>query len=119
MDRLLDECLPHRWELNFDHYAKPVLAALVRSVRRLGSTMGRAGVDVADHHHIVLYDYAKLDGTMGMLSADDDAGGFGVPPLPGTNASLNSVRPEESCRDEEAMLKKFHDCFTDRLADLH
>jgi hypothetical protein len=43
---------------------------------------------------------------------------YGIPLLPGTDAKKNSERPEGTCKDEDKMIKKFHDCFSDGLDEI-
>ena len=64
---------------------------------------------------MLLYNYLEVDETLKWLSSED----LGVPSLPGTERKINSERPKVSCRDEENMMKKFHNCFSDQLLGLH
>ena len=108
---LLNECLPHKYELDFEKYTKSVLAMWMKSYNHAVRMNG----DVVEQHHtILLYNYLHLDETLNWLS---DA--YGAPQIEGTDRKINSVRPDESCPDEEEMLKKFHNCFSDELAGLH
>mmetsp|Transcript_14937 Transcript_14937/g.32419 ORF Transcript_14937/g.32419 Transcript_14937/m.32419 type:complete len:378 (-) Transcript_14937:2394-3527(-) len=114
MDTLLDQCLPHRrYELDFAKYTKSILANIIKSFKRVRSSKRKEGVD--DRHHMLLYNYVHLDETLAWLSSDD----FGVQRLPGTAQQINSVRPDDSCKGEKKMMKKYHDCFSDELAGLH
>ena len=61
-----------------------------------------------------MYNYLHLHETLAWLN---DA--YGVPLLLGTDARLNSARPAESCEEEARLMKKFHDCFSDKLSGLH
>ncbi|KAL3802423.1 hypothetical protein ACHAW5_001144 [Stephanodiscus triporus] len=134
-EALLDDCKPHRYELDLERYTKSTLATFVRSYVRLASV---AGVDiVSDRHRILLYDYQYLDEIMASLSGlDDDDDGVGeggegavVPRLPGTerrinsaNATLESGKPrvqQGPCADEGRIMEKFHGCFSDKLGPLY
>jgi len=109
--KLLDECLPHWLELDFEKYTKSILSNFVVRYRALRSSGNKA----YDRHHIVLlYDYRNLHETLMWLNES-----YGVPLLPGTNDKVNSARPDESCSEEESLLGKFHDCFSGDLAGLH
>mmetsp|Transcript_29305 Transcript_29305/g.54093 ORF Transcript_29305/g.54093 Transcript_29305/m.54093 type:complete len:381 (+) Transcript_29305:168-1310(+) len=110
MDGLLDQCLPHSYELNFGRYTKSILADFIELSKRLRPKIGGNN----DHHILLLYNYQYLNKTLMVLN---DA--WGVPLLPGTETKVNSVRPDESCKDEERLMKKFHDCFSDKLVELH
>ena len=109
---LLNECLPHKYELDFHKYTKSVLAMWMKSYNH-AIRMNGDGV-VEQHHTILLYNYLHLDETLNWLSES-----YGAPQIKGTDRKINSVRPDKSCRDEEEMLNKFHDCFSDDLAGLH
>ncbi|KAL7540493.1 hypothetical protein ACHAXR_013441 [Thalassiosira sp. AJA248-18] len=108
---LLSQCSPHRYELNFQRYTKFILAEFIKSFESLRT---RRGERVKDHHHILIHNYLYLDQTLTWLNDN-----YGVPLLPGTERKINSARPAESCKDEESIIKKFHDCFTNELAELY
>lgn len=111
MDELLDRCMPHKWELNFEKYTKFILSEFIASFGRVRS-MKRKGVN--DHHHILIHNYLQLDDTLTWLHDN-----CGVPLLPGTGMRINSERHDESCRGEKRIMRKFHDCFSGELAGLH
>ncbi len=112
MNQQLDRCIPHKWELNFEKYTKFILSGFIKSFERVKSMM--KGESVNDKHHILLHNYLDLDETLKWLHDS-----CGVPILPGTGMKINSDRPDESCKDEEGKMKKFHDCFSDKLARLN
>lgn len=110
-DELLDACLPHRYELDFGKYTKVFLAHFVGQYKRLR----RRTREVTDDRHVLLlYDYRYLHRTLAWLGDE-----YGVPSLNGTDARVNSERPKESCKDEERMIGKFHDCFSGQLGEVH
>lgn len=105
-DALLDQCLPHRYELDFDRYGKSSLGYFLGSWKRLR----QRNLGFEDNHMVLMYDYRYLHETLESLNAEYD-----IPLLPGTEAKKNSERPEGTCKDEDKMIKKFHDCFSDGL----
>ena len=105
-DKLLDKCFPHQYELDFGKYTKSIMAKFLWQIS------GRSNVNA--HHHILLHGFERLDDTLTWLDAS-----FGVPLLPETGKKLNSDRPKESCKNEEIMMKKFHNCFSDELTGLY
>ncbi|KAL7544675.1 hypothetical protein ACHAWF_008042 [Thalassiosira exigua] len=115
-DGYLDECLPHQKrrisELDLRKYTKSDIVAFVQRFEGVRKRMKNR--DVRGHHRILMHNYLHLDGLMPFLH---DA--FGVPLLPGTDRRVNSVRPNESCKEEDKILRKFHDCFDAKLAELH
>ena len=135
MDELLDECLPHRYELNFEMYTKSSLVEYARSYLRVANVTGLGMDIVGDRHRALLYDHRYLHETLGWLyddgrkeDDDDDRGNGGVSRLAGTdrrintaNTTLESGLPRvqiEPCANEGTMLEKFHDCFSDDLGTL-
>lgn len=109
-DALLDRCLPHKYELDMSRYGKAALSYWMSSYKHLRKREG-GSLGVEDHHWVLLYDYRYLHDTLANLNRMYD-----VPLLEGTDAKKNSERPGGTCKDDVAMLKKFHDCFTDQLA---
>ena len=110
-DKLLDQCLPHKFELDFDKYPKSTMVFFLNTWKALRNTRNDLGFE--SNHKILMYDYRYLDKTLKSLNEH-----YGVPLLPGTDAKKNSERPEGSCKDEVNMLKKFHDCFSDKLRSI-
>jgi hypothetical protein len=108
-NELLDECQPHRYELNFERYPKSSIAYFLDSYRRVR----RNKVGFTDHHLMLMYDYRYLHEVLVTLNAKYD-----IPLLAGTDAMMNSERPKGTCEDDVKMLKKFHDCFSDGLESL-
>jgi len=111
-EELLDRCQPHKYELDFGKYGKSYLAYFIHSLRMVRKSRKNRGT-VNAHHHILLYDYTTLDGTMQGLNRL-----YGVPLLKGTDEKENSVRPGGTCGGEMRMLDKFHDCFSDALLEV-
>jgi hypothetical protein len=109
-DALLDQCLPHQYELDFDRYGKRSLSYFLGSLRHLRM---KKMLGFEDHHVVLMYDYRYLHETLKSLNAEYD-----IPLLPGTDAKKNSERPEGTCKDEGMMIRKFHDCFSDALGDI-
>ena len=143
MDGLLNECMPHRYELNFKMYTKTSLAEYARSYKHLANVTGFGMDVVGDKRRALLYDHRYLHETLEWLYDDDGRDetedddndddrvrreGGGVSRLAGTdrrinaaNATLESGLPRvriEPCEDEGTMLEKFHDCFSDDLVTL-
>ena len=108
-DKLLDECQPHKYELDFDRYGKSSLSYFLRSWRWLK----RKQLGFEEHHHMLMYDYRYLHGTLESLHEMYD-----IPLLAGTDAKKNSDRPEGTCQDDVKLLQKFHDCFSDALIEV-
>eukprot|EP01082_Thalassiosira_pseudonana_P009115 g8144.t1 g8144 contig27:286573-287614(+) len=90
-EELLDRCQPHKYELDFGKYGKSYLAYFIHSLRMVRKSRKNRGT-VNAHHHILLYDYTTLDGTMQGLNRL-----YGVPLLKGTDEKENSVRPGGTC----------------------
>lgn len=108
-DELLDRCLPHRYELDFDRYGKASMSYFLKSWQWLR----KKKLGFENHHYMLMYDYRYLHETLNSLNEKYD-----IPLLSGTDAKKNSERPEGTCKDDAKMLKKFHECFSDGLGGL-
>jgi hypothetical protein len=123
---LVEECIPHRYELDFDKYTKSNMAKFIRSLLHVASSSTMtssssttvAGVrnkdeeneyydddddnyhynkeDVMSRHQILLYDYSYLHETLHFLSSNY----YGITNLPGTETKINTaLTPLESGKE--------------------
>mmetsp|Transcript_12925 Transcript_12925/g.30553 ORF Transcript_12925/g.30553 Transcript_12925/m.30553 type:complete len:396 (-) Transcript_12925:29-1216(-) len=102
--KLLEDCQPHKYEMDYKKYVKAGLAKFVKSLKRKMKENDES--EWRRHHHALLYNYVHLDRLMSWLNDNCD-----VPLLPGTQERLNSNRPNETCSEEEQLLSLFHNCF--------
>ncbi|KAL9182640.1 hypothetical protein ACHAXT_013292 [Thalassiosira profunda] len=118
VDRALDACctnntcMSRSWELKPQRYGKSILAQVIGSFELLREMLGRETVD--EHHHFLVHNYVDLHKSLRWLHKS-----CGVPLLPGTDENVNSVRPKDSCAQEERLMEKFHNCFSDQLAKMY
>ena len=103
-EKLLEECVPSRMEIDLRKYGKAQLSRFKEGVIKRMSERG-------ERHVFVLYHHRELDETLERLS---DA--YGIPTLPGSDGRGKEDRPEGTC--DERLLDMFHDCFSSGLMEL-
>ena len=105
LKNLMDECKDKHGELSFEKYPKAKLS-------EVQPLFAHQVNELKEMHHIILYQFREIDDLLSSLSDR-----YKIPLLPGSNGTKNdSIRKEGSC--DEAILDKFHDCFTDKLMKL-
>eukprot|EP00956_Cyclotella_meneghiniana_P042778 scaffold249315_cov39-Cyclotella_meneghiniana.AAC.6 len=107
-DALLNQCLPHKYELDISRYGKAAMSYWMKSYKHLRR---KDGLGFEKHHWVLMYDYRYLHDTLRILNRE-----YNVPLLEGTDVKKNSERHEGTCKDDVVMLQKFHDCFVGQLA---
>ena len=75
--KLLEDCQPHKYEMDYQKYTKAGLARYIKSLGKMAKDNDE--YEWRNHHHALLYNYVHLDGLMSWLNDNYD-----VPLLPGT-----------------------------------
>lgn len=103
--RMMETCTDRHGELAFFKYPKTrmseVQPQVVRRIHQLQET-----------HHTIVYPFRKIDGLLSVMSAR-----YRIPLLPGSDGEEKKERPKNGTCDQ-AILDKFHECFSDRLIAL-
>ena len=76
--KLLEDCQPHKYEMDYQKYMKVGLARYIQSLGKMAKKHNDE-YEWRNHHHALLYNYVHLDGLMSWLNDNYD-----VPLLPGT-----------------------------------
>mmetsp|Transcript_1407 Transcript_1407/g.3120 ORF Transcript_1407/g.3120 Transcript_1407/m.3120 type:complete len:360 (-) Transcript_1407:49-1128(-) len=107
----LDSCSSFL-ELDYSKYSKPAISGMIRSQGnvKLNVSKRENATQIDPIHHFLLYNSSQLLPTLIQLSFL-----FKLPMLPYIEMKYKHRREEGTCAD--LILRKFHDCFDDKLAN--